>query len=163
MQQSYIKLGATISDMKILWKSLFIAVLASALWFAGSGCYGLYHYFRLSAEAPTFGLQWRVVALSESQYVMEASYLFSVKGEEKRGKTIFTQPVYLNSYSAQSFLKEWESSSWHVWYRPSDPSINSLEKRFPLKKVLRGAGALAIAFYFCGLIYFYREKISKVR
>jgi hypothetical protein len=134
--------------MMRLWAFLFALAGALALWFSGMALYEVWGYCRLAARAPGTVEHWEVVERSSSSFAIRASYLFRVCGQERRGETLFREPYYLNPMSAACAVEQLQSRPWEVWFCPKDPSLSSLQRFFPWKKVIHALIVTGVACYF---------------
>jgi hypothetical protein len=121
---------------------------AIALWYVGRAVLLLSEYWQLSASVPASATQWEVRERSESEYLLEATYQYEVKGVSFSGKTLFEKPVYLNAYAATADLAKWKGQPWEVWIRPSHPEISSLERKFPAQALVHALLTLGVGIYF---------------
>lgn len=118
------------------------------LWMGGEFFYGLYDYFRLSASAPAILDQWDVTEEKKGEFSIRVAYRFEWKKEAIRGVYTFKKPVYHNPYVANDQTKEWQAKSWVIWFDPSQPTFNSLQRDFPLRQGIKLFFCLAILLYF---------------
>lgn len=128
-------------------------VILGALAFSAS-----YHYLRLTARMQAQIDQWKVIKKSSSSYPLRATYHFEIQDKTYQNSSVLLPPHHLNRPSAEKALSQLEKKAWHVWYDPQNPSISSLEKRFPAKKIVYALIALGITLYF-----WFVETNSKIR
>ncbi len=127
-----------------MFKILLAITAVIFLWFGLSAGVDLWAYLRLQQSAPAKITKVKVIEISSSAYALKVHYLF----EHGKGKTTLSKPYYWNKYSAEKAAKEMSHKVSSVWYSPSKPSYNSLERAFPLKKVTYFFTTLAVFFYF---------------
>jgi len=119
-----------------------------ALWFVGNASLDLWTYVRLDVRYPAKILKWEIEQKNASQFPLVVHYIYQVKGKTYQGKTRLKKPYHLNEASAQAKVKELQKiPQWAVWVDAGTPHYSSLEKNFPLKKILYGIICLAIVFY----------------
>ena len=115
-------------------------VIGAFLWFSLQAGYGMWRYSRLSALVPVEIQKWSVEQAS-AKFLLAASYTYVVEGQSYTGKTIFYEPAFLNSLSAEAQRAKWAEYQYQAWYNPTSPGDSSLQKLFPYK---RGAYALLV-------------------
>ena len=126
--------------------NLFISG-AIAAYFCTVALLQLWTYHALNSQAPATILAWQTLPRS-SAFAIEASYTFEAQGRTLTGQTIFSKPYHLNTFSAQQQIKKFTERQWVVWYEAKSPAHSSLERVFPLKKVVYAVMALGVFVYF---------------
>ncbi len=139
-----------------LWMVLIVIAAAIALWFSSIAAYKMVNYFRYNQTSQAQITKWGIKELSPSHYAIEAFFEFQTDGQRYHGKTSFESPVYLNPFTAEYDIKKKDSEPRTVWYRASNPSFSTLEKRFPMKPFIHALVPLGVVLYF----YFIRRAIS---
>jgi hypothetical protein len=128
------------------------------VWFSGLALVGVWKFSRLNAHMPAQVLSWQVRELSSSRFALEADYCFEVEGIVYQGKTLFKKSQFLNRFSAENYIKTFRVKQWEVWYKKRDPSLSSLEKRFPQKECLQALLTIGVFIYF----FFARSMLSRL-
>jgi len=134
--------------MSFIFKIVFGAAVAIALWFSGEAVHDLWVFWRLDRGASAVVYKWSVQEISSSEFALKASYRFMAKGREWAGKTIFEKPYYFNRPSAEKALQTKSQEHRIVWYSLSNPKHNSLERNFPYKKCFHALISLGVLIYF---------------
>lgn len=127
-----------------MFKILLGLAAVILLWFGVSAGSSLWGYMRLQKSSTAKIARVKVVEISLSEYALRVHYEF----EGIKGKTVLGKPYYLNQYSAAKAAKGYEHKEVRVWYDPAKPTYNSLEKAFPVKKIIYFFTALAVLLYF---------------
>jgi len=140
------------------WLVLFLVSGSIALWFSGKALQDLWTYFRVGPSVAAKVVGWGVQEISSSEFGIEAAYEYQVNERTYSAKTVFKQPVYLNSYSAEKDLYKWEEQTWRAWYDPKSPSFSTLQKLFPFKTCIQAGVTLGILFYFAFVNVFFKRK-----
>lgn len=123
-----------------------LAVIAT-LWFGGGALVDLWRYSQLKVHTHAEILKWEVQEKG-SKYFVAATYFFEVGEKRYEQRFCFTQPIFLNYFSAEAELQQWQKYSWSVWYNPKAPHVSALQKLFPSKRVSYALVSLGICLYF---------------
>lgn len=137
-----------------IWAAFLIVVGAIALWYSAVAGYRYYSYARLTAQTRPLAMDWRVVAVSDEQYIPEASYTFQVGGELFSGQTAWHDQTYRNQWGAEESLPEFSKQWRQVWYDSGNPHHSSLQKKFPFKECISAGILWALWLYFVWLGYY---------
>ncbi len=116
-----------------------------------------YLYLRLSVRVEATLDDWKVIKKSSSSYPVQGKYHFEFQGKTYPGSSILSPPYPLNRLSAQKIISDLEHVRI-IWIDPRNPMISSLEKMFPLKKVIYAFVALGVTLYF-----WFVETSSRIR
>ena len=141
-------------DKRYIWKILFVLIALSILWLVGKGLFESWGYFRLSRTAPAQIEKWEIVEYSPSKFTYRAEYFFDASGKKFRGIYEFKRQPQLNVYAAEEELKSLKEKRWMVWFDPTNPAVNTLDKKSPFKAILYGLVGLGLFFYF---VWVYRK------
>jgi len=142
----------------LLWQAFLAVVFLITLWYTGTAAYRYYFYSRLTERAPLVSIQWNVKEKASDQYIIEASYRFSLGNESYFGTTTWPNDTFRNSWAAEMAIKqEYSQKPWKIWFDPSNPNHSSLQKRFPFKESI-SAGFLWILFFYFFWLGFYVAK-----
>ena len=134
--------------------------LLGSILFLGLGSVAMrdyYLYLRLSVKVEASIDQWKVIKKSSSSYPIQGKYHFEFQGKTYHGASNLKPPYPLNRPSAQKMIVELEPSR-KLWIDPHNPMISSLERGFPIKKVVYALIALGVSLYF-----WFVETSSKIR
>lgn len=126
--------------------------------YTGTALWRWYGYISLSKQAKVETVEWSIVERGSSSYVMNGKYRFDLQGTKFEGETDFSDDNYLNGWSAEQGLKNYQAKSWNVWYQPSNPHYSSLQKKFPLKECLSAVVMWGLWFYFFWLGVYVAQK-----
>ena len=137
---------------------LLVITGSIACWFISQAVKGSFTYIQLNTQTPAEHLKWEIKMLSASHYKLSANYRYSVDGQEFNGQTTFSSPAYLNYYAAENDLKTKQNNAYTVWFHAKDPTISSLQKRFPKKESTNALLTLGVFIYF----YFVRGLLERV-
>jgi hypothetical protein len=118
----------------------------------------LYDYLRLTVQVDATIDEWKVVKKSSSSYPIRGLYHVDFQGKTYHGSSILLPPYHLNRSSAEKAIKNLEKKKWRVWLNPYNPTFSSLEKLFPMKKIIYAFLALGVTLYF-----WFIETSSKIR
>ena len=129
--------------------ALLVITGSIACWFILQAARGGFAYIQLNVQVPAEQLKWEIKMISASHYKLSAAYRYLVDGQEFNGQTTFSSPVYLNYYVAENDLKTKQNNGYTVWYHSKNPSISSLQKRFPKKESTNALLTLGVFIYFC--------------
>jgi hypothetical protein len=116
-----------------------------------------YLYLRLSVRLEASIDHWKVIKKSSSSYPIQGSYHFEFRGKTYQGASSLKPPYPLNRPSAQKMIANLEHSR-KIWIDPYNPTISSLEKVLPIKKIVYALITLGITLYF-----WFVETSSKIR
>jgi hypothetical protein len=150
--------------MKQLWfkfnLSYPLTLLGSILFLilGSMAFFDLFSYFRLVAQTEAVTDHWKVVKKSSSSYPIRCIYHFEFQGKSYQGSSLLLPPHHLNRLSAEKAIIQLEKKKWKVWFDPKNPSISSLEKAYPTKKIVYALIALGVTLYF-----WFVETNSKIR
>lgn len=150
MNPTWFKINASY-PLTLLGSILFL-ILGSMAFF------NLYNHFRLVAKTEAVIDQWKVVKKSSSSYPIRGTYHFEFQGKSYHGSSVLLPPHHLNRLSAERAILNLEKKKWSVWIDPHNPSFSSLEKTFPMKKIVYALIALGVTLYF-----WYVETSSRIR
>jgi hypothetical protein len=129
-----------------------------ALYFIATALVPLYGYYKLQITAPATLHDWRVIQKSSSAFAIEAVYTFEAQGKPFSHQTIFSKPYYLNQLSAERQIKIFSTQPWSVWYDAHNPTYSSLEKVFPMKKIIYALISVGVFGYFLYVRYTVLER-----
>lgn len=142
-----------------LWIFLIGVAGAIALWFSLQTTLGIFKYYHLDAKAPAHLSSLSVQEVKGTRYLVEAKYIYEVKGRSYLGKTLFCEPVYLNRLSAEEDFEKWKQFSWEAFYNSKNVKESSLQRVFPLKKSIYTLLSIGVFIYFC-LFYMFKKQVK---
>lgn len=120
---------------------------ASFLWFGGKAIFELRDYYCLQKHTSATILQWKVEEKGGKSFIA-TRYSFELGERKYEGETRFKEPIFLNTLSAESEMKKWQSYTWAAWYDPDRPDHSSLQKLFPYKSSVYALIVLGVLGYF---------------
>lgn len=126
---------------------LLLVIGAAFLWFGGKAIFELWGYSYLQKYTPATVLEWKTEERGARSFIT-LRYSFELGGRVYEGETCFKEPAFLNTLSAESEMKKWESYSWAAWYDPNKPERSSLQKLFPYKSCIYALIVLGVFGYF---------------
>jgi hypothetical protein len=132
--------------------SIFFLILGSL---AAAALYG---HWRLAARVHATVDHWKVVKKSSSAYSIRGSYHFDFQGKVYQGSSILSPPYHLNRLSAERAISPLKKRVWTVWVDPHHPQVSSLERVFPMKKIIYALVAFGVTLYF-----WFVETSSRIR
>jgi hypothetical protein len=138
----------------ILWRAFLLVVFAITLFYSGIALYRYYAYVSLSGQARPTAMEWNILKETDSQYIIETPYQFSVSNKTYTGKTVWEEKNYLNEYAAQEAIEDANGNTWVVYYNPRDPEKSSLERRLPVKEVAYAIFLWGLFLYFLWLGFY---------
>lgn len=121
----------------------------------------LWVYFYLNQQIPAQILNWDIVPKSESCFLVRANYFFEMKEKKYYNSTIFSPPYYLNWMSAEEKIQFYANKAWKCWISSKNPNFSSLEKKFPLKKIIYTVIVYGIFGYFVFLLTYRKQFFIK--
>lgn len=139
--------------MRFCWSFLLLLSGFSSLLFTLNAIQEIYSYNQLKISTPAKVDEWKIYELASGKFVIEAFYRYKIEKKTLRGRTLFTDPSFLNYDAAMFSLRDWALKAWVVWYDPKCVEDSSLVKFFPLKNFLRSILSLGIFSYF---YFFYK-------
>lgn len=142
---------------------LFLAFLGlvslAFLWFAAASGYKLYLYHSLDRSTAADVNLWRIERLSDEEFLVSATYTYTIQGNVYTGKTTFHDWPFRNPWAAEEAIKTRKQEKWSAWYSSSDFSYSSLEKSFPLKQCLSTGLLGALLLYFLWLSFYIPKHV----
>jgi hypothetical protein len=150
MMESWFKFNLSY-PLTILGSVLFLILGSIAL-------ASLYTHFTLSMRTEAVVDHWKVIRKSSSSFPFRGSYHFEFQGKIYQGSSVLPPPYHLNRPSAERAMGPLQKKKWFVWFDPRKPSVSSLEKAFPTKKIVYALVALGVTLYF-GFV----ETSSRIR
>ena len=106
-------------------------------------------YLALNAQTQGKVERFSVKKLKEDAYGIEAHYTYRVDGVSYQDHKVLTHPIFLNATSANMHLtRYWKEQDWSVWYNTNHPEVSSLQKLFPIKKLVSFLISLGVFLYF---------------
>ncbi|MFA6915998.1 MAG: hypothetical protein WC222_06345 [Parachlamydiales bacterium] len=142
------------------WFWMLVCLLTlSAVWVTWGTTKKLYTYYTLNARVPVKTISWKISALNDERYQLQGSYNFFIDTREYLGTAQLHSLIYRNPWAAEKGLRELEKERFNVWYSSKNPTINSLERDFPLKDCIYSVVILGLITYFGALgVYTYRSQ-----
>lgn len=138
---------------------LFSIIALCALWMTEGTLKKIYTYYSLNSHLPAKSITWKIHPINDERYQLQGNYRFFLGEKEYLGTSTLYSHVYRNPWGAEKGLKDIEKEPLTIWYSSSDPTINSLERNFPLKESLYSIIILALIAYFIGFgVYTYRSQ-----
>ena len=138
---------------KALWNFLLILTGGLALWRGATAGWDLWQYGRLGMDVPAEEVSF-VAIPKGSKYGLKSSYSYVYQGQEFAGKALLSGPYHLNRLSAETEIRRMDGMPWIVWIDAKKPSVSSLERNFPYRKVFYAICLLGIFLYFSCLALF---------
>ena len=121
------------------------------------------HYQSYTSYVTPDSLNWTSLAVHDELWRPVAHFEYTVDGKKYEGKEVFQGGLYRTPYAAEVAIKTINNSHPVVWYSPYAPDQASIEKFFPLKKLIYALitlfliGYAAWAAYYLGIM----SKFSK--
>lgn len=142
------------------WFWLLVALLTvCAAWVTSGTIKKMYAYYTLDARVPVRSVVWKISPINDERYQLEGTYRFFIDTKEYLGVSRLNSHVYRNPWAAERGLHEVENERYNAWYSSKNPTINSLERDFPLKDSIYSIIILALITYFSVLgVYTYRSQ-----
>ena len=137
-----------------VWYLLVFISGAIALWYCSNAVLGAWDYLKLSAKTEAHVRCWEIHEENASSYAILAEYVYEVKEQPYKGKTLFQAPFYLNRPAAEAGIEKLKTFTWEVWYNPQAPKQSSLQRIFPFKTAVYAFLTLGVFLYFFVLRYF---------
>ncbi len=144
---------------KPLWRILLFSLAALALWRSVDAGLCLWKYNRLGREVSAEVEGWEAVPKG-AKYALEASYSYTCRGKDFIGTTLFSKPYYLNKGAAERAIQRMSGMEWVAWVDSNKPGYSSLERSYPLKKLVYASCVLGIFLYFL-YMKFHLELLSR--
>lgn len=142
-------LGIFIAGM-ILW-AIYIFPLAVQLT----------HYASYTHRVAPDALEWTTLPIHDELFRPVAHFQYTVNGQKYDGREVFQGGLYRTPYAAEVAIKTINSHHPNVWYAPSNPSLASIEKFFPFKKVLYAVVTLLLVTYSAYIAYYLTDKLFR--
>lgn len=134
---------------------IFLTLIALVVaWYCGTALYRVYRYSRLTAQAPASHFHWGTQALSDNQYIIDATYEYTVDGINYPGETRFKDDIFMNNWAAEQSIPKYAYRKWNAWYQPGNFSHSTLQKTFPSKECYSAGAMLVLLLYFVGLGFY---------
>ncbi len=145
-----------------IWLAFLLVFTGVTAFFLATAGREAYLYFSRSGSAPAYVAEWKIEGVARDRYVAMATYTFRAGESEAFGEGALQGFVFRSAAAAQASLPRIRETSWKVWYNPSSPSANSLEKVFPTRSCLYAAILLGVLIYLVGLGVFVarRDRLS---
>jgi hypothetical protein len=135
--------------VKFFWVFLLTLIGIVTLYFLGKGCFQVFDYMRLDAQAQAQVTQCQVVELNPSCYTLKVHYSFLNQEREIQSVGENIKDYFLNKYVAERERKLLlDQGTMKVWFRSNSPHISSLYKQFPFKNIFYGLLCLGIGLHF---------------
>lgn len=132
------------------------------LYFFVTASFSLYQWYGKTNLAWAKVQTWRVIELGTSKFAIEAEYQFSHQGQSYSGLTRFSKPYHFNRPSAEKEIERKIEDRSIAFYNPSHPESSSLERTFPLKKILYFLMTAGVFLYFlCLERIFFQQRVQK--
>ncbi len=144
---------------RLLWKILFLAVGALALWRAMTATLGLWEYYRYGPEVTAQVVHWELLPKG-SKYAIEATFTYDFRGTSYTTRAVLAKPYHLNRGSAEQYIQKMSGMNWTAWVDADKPQYATLEKHFPLKETVYAVCLLGILLYFV-YIRFHLELLER--
>ncbi len=130
-------------------KRVLLLVIAGAafLWFGGKAIFELWGYSCLQKHTSATILEWKIEEKGGKSFIT-LHYSFELGERKYEGETRFKEPIFLNTLSAESEMKRWQSYTWAAWYDRDRPDRSSLQKLFPYKSSVYALIVLGVFGYF---------------
>lgn len=132
-------------------KQLTFALLVAALFTWGLFVYPIVvqavYYFRYTATVAPDEISWQVNKVHDELWKLEAKYRYTVAGKSYKIDELFQGEQFRNPYAAESALKQFEKEKTIVWYPPNKPFQGTIEKFFPVKKVIYAVITFLLILY----------------
>lgn len=90
---------------------------------------------------------WTIKPIHDELWRPSASFSYTVDGKKYQKQEIFQGGRYRTPYAAEEAIKELKNQPLVVWYSPQNPQEGTLEKFFPLKKLIYSLTTLLLVFY----------------
>lgn len=137
------------------WQIFLVLIGCIVLWYTSIAAYKIYQYYRLNAHAEASSVAWSVKNETDDSHFLVARYRFSPSQNASfEGSTVFTSPIFWNSWAAEQAIKDYSVKSWTVWFAQNDPAFSTLQKYFPVKEALSAIAVWGILLYFLWLDWY---------
>lgn len=134
------------------WFLFFFLGAALVIWFSAQFTIRIYPYLSLSSQTSGIVENFFVQDAQKDKFGVVAKYRYYVGGKEFIAEKLFTTPIFLNRYAAESHIeKHWKDKNWTVWYSAKHPEKSSLQRLFPFKTFFNLCLSLGVVLYFFGL------------
>lgn len=137
-----------------VWLGFLGAAALVILAFCLSTAKELTAYFSVGQASHTEILDWRVQERSNSRFYIIARYRYQVDGKEFESSHTFKDHSLRNPWAAKKKITEMEHRTWTAWYSPKRPHLSTLDRHFPLRRVISSLFLVGIYLYFIGLGYY---------
>lgn len=114
----------------------------------------LMQYRSYANQVAPDALSWTTIAVHDELWRPVAQFEYTVDGKKYTGKEIFQGGLYRTPYAAEMAIKEVNPV---VWY--ASPSQATIEKFFPLKKLIYAFITLGLVVYSAYAAYYLTERI----
>ncbi len=107
----------------------------------------IWRYQSYTSQISPNALTWTTVAVHDERWRPVAHFDYTVNGKRFEQNEVFQGGLYRTPFAAELAIKEINISRPKVWYSPYDPSQATLEKFFPLKKLIYALIVLMLFIY----------------
>lgn len=129
------------------WIALLLVVGFCTVYFGYKSLQSLETYGTLSARTLTSTTEWAIQEGRRGKLIPYVRYTFSVAGKRYQGQSAMPQYKFLGRSASDTVLKELSGKRHLVWYNPSHPHSNTLQKSLPLKECLSAITLLGVFVY----------------
>lgn len=119
----------------------------------------LVHYASYTHQVAPNELQWTILPVHDELFKPVAHFQYTVHEKTYEKKEVFQGGLYRTPFAADAASKAMDRP--HVWYSPSNPSQASIEKFFPLKKIMYAIVTLLLAIYGAYIAYYLTDKFYR--
>ena len=123
-------------------------------WYCGVALFRIYRYTQLKAQAPASNVHWGTQALSGDQYLIKATYAFTVDGKTYPGESVFEDEIFMNKWAAEQTIPKYSYQTWNVWHQPDNFVHSTLQKKFPSKECYSAGAMFVLLIYFVSLGFY---------
>jgi hypothetical protein len=149
-----------ILSTRILWKTLFVALIAIGFVFLSVTLYTIFSYLRLNHKTEARVEKFEILSSSKGGAQVCLVYHYSIKNNNYQ-KQECLKNFYLNSFTAREDIeKRLLGKKWIVFYNKNYPENATIQKKFPSSLVIRTTLIFLISLYFWVLSRYIKKKYS---
>jgi hypothetical protein len=119
-------------------------------------------YIQAKESVAPESIEWSLDRIHDELWKPVVRFKYTVNGTTYQREERLQEGRYRNPYAAEEALKELKAEKTKAWYSASSPSHATVERFFPLKKILYALMTFLILLYGAWLArYVYLEQLIR--
>lgn len=101
----------------------------------------------LTTEKVPASIEWQIKKINDEAYRPFGFFTYTVDGKIYQKEELFEGGLYRTPYAAEKAVEELRHTHQTAYYSKNNPNVATLEKFFPLKKIIYSLIVLLLVFY----------------